>query len=226
MSDRSPPGAAWSVARPSIEYQHAFDCCAVELNRTGGPVAVLASSPFYARELLKRVSGRDAWLVPTSGWHASSAGIEAHLGPEIDSSSVHWAPASDLGVSAAVWAEPERDRVEQTLASIQQRLAPDGPLCVVLAGWLARFLPERERRGSLPEFRPAGMRRTVGWMRRAGFRIEASYGFHGLVSIAWGYLARLLEYVGRADLADRCLYWMRAKYVVGGGARREPPCVW
>ena len=55
--------AGWWWERPSLEYQHAFDLCAVEVCRDGGEVAVFASSPFYARELLKRFAGKRVRLV-------------------------------------------------------------------------------------------------------------------------------------------------------------------
>jgi len=204
------------LLRPSLEYQHAFDLCAVEAHREGGPVAVFASSPFYARKLLKRLDGCEATLVPIGGWSSSSANIGELLGPEVEHPDVQILESLDVQAKAAVWAEPERESSRQVLKHVHQVLLPGGHLYVIASGWLARFLPEWKRDDGLPGERPVGLRQTITSLRQGGFTVEALYGFHGPESILWGYAFRLMERLGRGDLADRCLFKMRAEYMVSG----------
>jgi len=216
MDRRSVVGGQWSVMRPSLEYQHAFDICAVEVHRTGGPVAVFAGSPFYARELLKRLDGCKAVLVPIGDWSSSSASIGELLGPEVEHPNFETLERLDVHAKTAVWAEPEREGGERVLKRINQMLFPGGHMYVIASGWLARFLPEWQHNDNRPGQWPVGLRQAVKWLRQGGFAVEALYGFHGPASILWGYAFRLLERLGRGDLADRCLFQMRAKYVVSG----------
>ncbi|MBN1137159.1 MAG: hypothetical protein JXM73_11270 [Anaerolineae bacterium] len=225
--DRSPdtpdcrPEGPWAVQRPGLEYQHAFDLCAMGLHRAQGPVAVVASRPFYARELLKRTTDLDRQLILASESDLSNAAIEEGLGPEVDRTHLriergldpHTGLDPDMG--AAVWAEPIRANARVTLQAIRQALIPGGPLYILVSGWLARFLPEwkagETRTGGIP----------LGWdslrrARQAGFAIEKQYGFHPPTSVAWGYMSRMMDRLGRGDLADRCLFKMRACYVVAG----------
>jgi hypothetical protein len=68
-----------SVTLPTLEYWYAFSVCAVEAER-GESVIVMASSAYYARELLKRVVTDNAGvtLVPLGGdW--SRPLMTAHL---------------------------------------------------------------------------------------------------------------------------------------------------
>jgi hypothetical protein len=202
--------------RPSLEYQYAFDLCAVEVHRISGPVAVFAGSPFYARELLKRMGGCEARLVPIGGWGSSSANIGELLGPEVEHLDVQTLESLDVQTKAIVWAEPERTSGEQALRHIHRMLLPGGHLYVIASGWLARFLPEWRRNDDRPGERPVGLRRTIKWLRQGRFTVEGLYGFHGPESILWGYAFRLMERLGRGGLADRCHFKMRAGYVVGG----------
>ena len=65
------------LERPSLEYQHAFDQCAVDCHRVGGPVAVIASSAFYARELLKgSVALRLCWCPSGGGLRTRLSGLK------------------------------------------------------------------------------------------------------------------------------------------------------
>jgi hypothetical protein len=209
-------GSRWSVERSSLEYQHAFDLCAVEVHRTGGPVVVLAGSPFYARELLKRLGGREAWLVPAGTWASSGENMGKLLGPEVEHPNVETLKRLNIETKTVVWAEPERGSGQQFLTHIHRTLLPGGHLYVIASGWPARFLPEWRRNDDRPGEHPVGLRQTRKWLRRSGLTVEALYGFHGPVSILWGYAFRLMERLGRGDLADRCLFKMRAEYVVRG----------
>ena len=208
--------AARSIARPSLEYQHAFDLCAVEVHHTGGPVALLASSPFYARELLKRLAGYEAQLTPVSGWSRYGADTERLLGPEVGEPDICQLESMNTEATTIVWAEPEGDSGEQILGQIHLGLAPGGRLQVITSGWLARYLPEWRRGGDRPGEHPVGLRQTTKWLRQHGFTIEGLYGFHGPSSILWGYASRLIGGAGRNDLADRWHFKMRAEYVVTG----------
>lgn len=209
-------GSRWSVERPSLECQHAFDLCAVEVHRKGGPVAIFAASPFYARELLKRMDGCEAWLVPAGNWSSSGENIGKLLGPEVEHPNIETLKRFNIETKTVVWAEPEWESNEQFLKHIQRMLLPGGHLYVIASGWLGRFLPEWRRNDDRPGEHPVGLRQTTKWLRRGGFTIEAQYGFHGPISILWGYAFRLMERLGRGDLADRCLFKMRAEYVVRG----------
>lgn len=203
---------------PSLEYQHAFDCCAVEAHRTEGPIAVFASSPFYARELLKRLQDREVTLVAVGEWRVWASDLQQWLGVEIDPSSFSLSPPH-LCSSAhcAIWAEPERIGGVQALCDLREMLLPGAKLYVISSGWLARFLPEWRQKHGRPSEHPVGLRRVISWLRHSDFAIEALYGFHGPWSIFWGYASRWIERLGRGDLADRCLFQMRATYVVRGG---------
>jgi hypothetical protein len=228
------------VERPGLEYQHAFDVCAVEAHRRGGPVVLSASSPFYARELVKRIEALQPAGLVIPGRYGGREALEARLGPEVQVGTTRtvqargatlWAEpegASPLGRSGtlattAVWAEPEGGDAERVLAAIERVLAPGGRLCAVTTGWLRRALPEWQREKDRPAERPVGLGRTVRWLRRAGFAVEATYGFHGPASMVWGFASRLPAAVGREELVDRCLAAMRKTYVVGGWHARWAP---
>jgi hypothetical protein len=204
------------VERPSLEYQHAFDLCAVEVHRAKEPVVVFASSPFYARELLKRLGGCEAMLLPVGDRMLSVASAQSALGPEVAWEHLGGGEEArePVAVPVAVWAEPEREGGKQVLKHIHQMLLPGGRLHIIASGWLARFLPEWRRDDDRPVQRPVGLRQAVKWLQQGGFAVEALYGFHGPASILWAYAFRLLESLGRGDLADRCLFQMRAEYVV------------
>ena len=215
--------------RPSLEYHYAFDLCAMEARRQGGPVAVFASSAFYAGELLRRLDGQAVNGWTGNGWEAPPfAGPRADKrtapvvsGPERDlppSPPLPCPPSPPLPSSAhaAIWAEPEWKDGQRTLQEIVQALAPGGRLYVIFSGWLARFLPEWRRAGPPPAVRRAGGWRAQQWLRQAGLATEALYGFQVPLSLLWGYTGLALERLGRAEWADRCHFRMRAEYVARG----------
>ena len=214
-NSRADSSEVW-LERPSLEYQHAFDWCAVELHRIMRPVALFASSAFYARELLKRLHGLDVSLLPLGRWYSSAEDKGRLLGPEVELADVEDLHRLQRQVEAAVWAEPERTTAEESLGCIRQALVPVGRLYVISSGWLRRFLPEWKRAGCRPSEFPAGWCRTVQSLRREGFEIEALFGFHGPASALWGLASQLLTCVHRHDLTDRCHFRMRATYVVSG----------
>nr|MBC7245834.1 hypothetical protein [Chloroflexota bacterium] len=200
-----------------MEYQYAFDLCAVEAHRTGGPIVLFASSPFYARELLKRLHGCKILLVAIGEWGLWASDLQRWLGVEVDPAAFSLAPQHlNLCAYCAIWAEPELADDRQVPERVRQALLPGGKLCVIFSSRLARFLPEWQGNGERPDKHPLGLQQVMQWLRHGDFAIEVLYGFHGPRSILWGYAFRLMERLGRGDLADRCLHRMRAGYVVSG----------
>ena len=184
------------VTRPGLEYQHAFDYCAVEAQRYGGPVMVAASSTFYASQLLGRLEACEPQLIDADGVAASRLAAGC--------------------ARAIVWAEPEQATGAQALRNLHRLLSPQGCLYVIVSRPLARLLPEWRGAAAHPAIAPAGLRRTIGWLRGEGWSIVQMYGFHGPASIIWEGAGRVMERVGRADLADRCHFKMRDTYIAGG----------
>jgi hypothetical protein len=215
----------WWVERPSLEYQHAFDVCAVEVRRRGGEVAVFANSTFYARELLKRLQGMQVRLFPVGNWSSHGQGVQSGFGPQMDSSGSPARGTSRPWLRSVVWAEPEWEKGQRELAWLGRMFLPGGNLYVISSSWLSRFLPEWTRRDDRPAQRRAGFLHTKAWLRRAGFVLEGLYGFHGPESILWGYTSRWMARLGRGDWADRCHSRMRAGYVVSGWQSLLAPVV-
>lgn len=187
-------------------------------------MAVLASSPFYARELLKRLNGRQVIFCPVGKWGDEFAGGWPALSPEVmwDGIGV-MRPGSEVvppPVATAIWAEPERGDGGPTLKHIRQTLQPAGRLWVITSGLLSHFLPEWRRAEDRPARDPAGWRQALRSLRQSGFAIQAQYGFHGPISVFWGLLAKRLGQLGREDLADRCYFKMRERLVVAGWQAR------
>ncbi len=122
------------VGWPSLEFQHVFDLCAVEAHRAGGRVAILANSPFYVRELGRRMRGLE--VVEERG------------------ARVEW----------AVWAASPTGDVAAMGTALRAALAPDARLYVIAAGLTAAALPEwREREDRLARlWRVRGWLRRVG----------------------------------------------------------------
>ena len=226
------------LIRPSLEYQHACDLCATEVQRCGAPAVLYASSAFYAREFLKRCDALRPAQVVGEGAGDKLREILERLGPEVEVARA-WSvlvPEQRLGASLwaetegvaglgmpggppagiALWAEPEEGGGDRILESFDRYLAAGGRLCVVTSGWLRRGLPEWSGGGDRPSRQPAGLVRTLRWLRRAGFALDAMYGFHGPQSLAWGIASRLPAMLGRADWVDRCIAAVRETYVVYG----------
>lgn len=209
------------LERPSFPYCYAFDLCAVASRRSGGPVGVLVSGPFYAREILKRLDG-DVILRPLGDWDPRNPASMAEMGPE-----VRWGQVSleegkgasdDLDV--VIWAEPERDDTSQVRDYLVARLKPGGRLIVVISNWLRLALPEWRGSTQLPARHPLGVARTLRLLRTWGFHVRECYGLQGPVSLACGFLPRLAALAGRQDLVDRLFAEMRQTLVVRGWSVR------
>jgi hypothetical protein len=204
------------VQRPSLEYQYAFDLCAVALQPVAGPIAVLASHPFCGRELAARVDPAAVTLFAAPAWDLSTAEVHAWLGAENAGTETDLESLGASSVAAVVWAEPECEGGPEVLARIGQVTKPTGRLYVVTSSPLRRYLPEWQVEAWRPAQHPAGYGATIRWLRMAGWQAQERYGFHGPRSVLWGLAARLAAAGERQDWADRCLAAMRARYLVRG----------
>lgn len=189
--------------RPNNEYQLAYDLCALHASHAKGEVALIASSPFHARELVSRLP--DAQLVAAPHWTA----------PPDDS--LNTVDLHDLsGVGCIIWAEPTLSQVSQVTSTVERVLASGGVLCVLVSGRLARRLSEwREHRA--PALDPAetalGWRKTEQLIFQPGhYTIRQRVAFRGLTALAWDYAGQIAARLGRDDLADRCGVAMRASF--------------
>lgn len=202
------PGVS-PLMRPSLPYMYAFDLCALEAGRRGEPVVILASNAFFAYELAKRLEGVETTLViapdDATSYADRAAWDEMKTAPAL----VH--ALDDLAGAAPViiWAQPHPD----TLGRVIRALADGGALVLIVPGRLGRFLPEA--RSTQTRGQPIARH-----LWRAGLRIDARYGFHGISSIAWSYAGRALAQAGRHNLADRCRFRMRNAFCIQGWQAR------
>ncbi|MCP4536824.1 MAG: hypothetical protein GY832_06730 [Chloroflexi bacterium] len=223
-----PVGAPWSPKRSSLAYHHAFDLCAVEINRLGGTAAIFASGVFYARELARRLTrGTALWF--TREWELDGA-IRSAMGPEVDWGQVSLNSTRDGDKhsypSVIVWAEPEVQTWKSILSDIHQ-LAPSAARLYVLGTTrLRRLLPEWGQATSLPALEPLNSSRAVARaLSRRGWIVEQMVGFHGPLSLLSGAVSRLPAALGRDDLVDRCFAALRQTYIVRGWQTKWVP-VW
>jgi hypothetical protein len=196
------------VSRPSLPYMYAFDLCAVEAQREHKPTALLASSAFFAYEMVKRLAAVEITLVIAPDDEA--AYVSRVAWDELERSPVLVPTLDEIAgtFSTVIWAQPHLG----TLDRVSSILAGAGTLFLIIPGWSARFLPEA---GITETDGFASSRRAIERrLRQGGFVVDAIYGFHGLTSITWGYVARVLAYSGRNDLADRCRFKMRSTFCV------------
>ncbi|HUW13262.1 MAG TPA: hypothetical protein VM537_26295 [Anaerolineae bacterium] len=217
---------AW-LQRPSLSYHTAFDLCAAQAARAGGPTAVLASGAFYAREVVRRLDGQVLLHFPRDPGLGESE-IQTALGPEVDWARLRVASSMmDTAMAEAqtlVWAEPERDTWQAILANLRDL----GPCAVLVLGttWLRRLVPEWQGGAYRPAAAPLGSRgRIAEALRREGHAVRETYGLHGPRSLLWGTASRIPAALGRDDLVDRCVAGMRQDFIVRGWQARWAP-VW
>jgi hypothetical protein len=226
------PGWGWNVPeawlqRPSLAYRSAFDLCAALSSCSRGPTAVLTSSRFYARELLRRLEGQILLHFPRDSGSGESE-TQIALGPEVDWSRVHVALAmAEVRTSepnTLIWAEPERGTWQAILGDFQQSRPP--AILILGTTRLRRLLPEWQDSGYPPALSPFGSTmRIIRALYRAGYAVQDIYGFHRPRSLLWGTLSRIPAVLGRDDLVDRCFAAMRRDYLVRGWQARWAP-VW
>ncbi len=224
VADRAVP-----IERPSLAYHSAFDLCALEASRAQGPVAVYASSLFHARELARRLSGEVVLCLPPH-LGLDEPAVRAVIGPEVDWHRVRLdtgQQGSEWGAPRVVlWAEPEKQACEGTLDNVRQLMDPPVRLCVLGTTKLRHLLPEWRGLAAGPARAPlASMGEIARALRRLGYATQRLYGFHGPLSLFWGFASRLSAAIGRDDLVDRCLAAMRRTYLVRGWQAMWAP-VW
>lgn len=196
-----------SLAHPSLEYWRAFDLCAMAAHRNTR-VLVLASEPFYARELLKRLAGTDVTFVPLdSDWLSAAKDPTTLLGIEVQAPVPYSLPALNIPYPTIIWAEPTRQNSQQTIAAITRLLEADGLLCVISTGSLGWFLKQKQ-----VTKQPLGQQQTIQLLKKNHYMCKEHYGFHGPLSIFWSFAYRALVRLNRDDLADRYIQQMRMQY--------------
>jgi hypothetical protein len=212
---------AW-LERPSLGCHRAFDLLGAEAACVGPPTAVLASSAFYAREVVRRLDGQVLLHLPRDPGLGEGE-LKAVLGPEVDWARLRVASSiMDSAMAEAqtlVWAEPERDTWQAILAYV--RNVGPGALLVLGTTWLRRLLPEWQAPDALRAAAPLGsLRRISAALPGLGYAVSATYGFHGPRSLLWGTASRLPAVLGRDDLVDRCFAGMRDDLVTRGWQAR------
>jgi hypothetical protein len=125
--------------------------------------------------------------------------------------------AETTPAAAALWIEPLTATWRMELASLTARLTPDAPLAVIASRPLARLIPERR---AWPErslgMRPGGVAELRRALVRAGYRIDAEYGIHSVMSIVLNGVSQRLERWDRPDLGDRLHFAARLRYCTTG----------
>jgi hypothetical protein len=193
---------------PSLEFRRALNLAVNLLNQSNGPALAVVSSPFYAVELLRRclrpldLAGAGqfdppTWISIAQDWAWSS------LAP---------ASLSNMGgYSAMLWAEPDGGAAADVASTLCQSALPGAHLAVVVSSGLRRFLPAWQAK-PYPANDPLSPGAVERVLRSAGWVLENRTGFHSPRAVLWSLAHRLLQPIGRPDLADRCLFNMRAVY--------------
>lgn len=213
------------LQRPSLAYQAAFDRCAVEAAQRDGPVLVLAGNPFYAREIVRRLSGSVALQPFGSGWPQDEDLLRKLLGPEI-----HWDQVNLIMTGhepsqlarTIIWAEPRDSTWRHIVPDLQRLAAPDAKAIVLgRSARMGRFLPDQPQQSGMP----VPLSQAADALGRAGWRIEQRVGFHGPRSLLLGAVSRVPALLNRDDLLDRNSAAMRENFVVVGRQAHYSP-VW
>jgi hypothetical protein len=200
------------LPRPNNEYQLVYDVCAQRATQTLGDVAVIASSPFHARELAARLPAARACLIAAPRW-------TSEVIPDDPLKRIRvFEELTDLTAkSCIIWAEPTVSQLSHIPQVIDRKLVLGGLLCVLVSGRLAGRLSEwRERRA--PASDPSET--SPGWAKTeravfpaASYTIRQRLAFRGLNALVWDYAGQFAARFGRDDLADRCGVAMRASFL-------------
>ncbi len=209
MDSASPSVADLYLRRSPAEYSRAFDRAAATLEAAAGPALVVASSPTFAIEFLRRCHRP-----------LDFAAVGTFAAPAFVDAARQWAAGpiravsleTGLGVYAAcAWPEPDAGlatRIARTLAS---RARPGASLEVIAASYLSRWLPAWQALPPSASCRLSpGAAMTV--LRANGWRIDETIAYHGPRAAAWARLGVLLEGLGRPNWADRARLAMWARY--------------
>jgi len=201
---RSDPSAVVTAARQ--EYRLAFDLAGARLARDRDDrrtLLIVASAPVLLREALLRADGKVS-VIPDAPAVAAAEGFLTRnpVAPycleneraDAAGSVAHW---------GVLWASPQPSTWRARLDAVDDGLAGEGVLALLVGGALASALtPFRASWGAGEPRWPAGTLRQA--LARRGYRLEERSGAGGLASIVWGALGHLALRAGRADLADRC----------------------
>jgi hypothetical protein len=206
---------------PDLVYQAVFDLAIVEagINDTDQPVWVFASSPFYGRELLRRLEG-EIIFCPAGDWRLAEGALQQYFGPEIswDLIQQNSLPVSPQSAQAGTlfWAVPAANTWPVLLDEITLASAPGRKLIMVGKNKkLRRFLSQnpdgigretREDVVSLPTVRKTCIDR--------GWQVENILGVQGPLSLSFGTTGRFSSSLGREDLVDRAYAAMRENLIV------------
>ena len=191
---------------PSLPYHLAFDICALEAHRSGHQVSVLASSAFYAREVIKRLQGTN-YLHPLGNWDPMDERSGKTMGPEINwdfetiCAGVEFSEKSPL----VIWAEPDHRHLEQFHTLLTGNIDWISRVFVITANRSRFLLPEWKNPPDHSSLKPLGVTKTRNLLEDWGFRITGVSRIQGLVSVLYGYFAHYAMIAGRYDLADRFL---------------------
>ncbi len=186
----------------SLESRTALDVCCHAVQAAGATTPLLLTgSAYYAADLLHRLRHTPPLLLPTGGQPAATVQPAAGWHP---------APAALISSSdvttphrAIVWAEPEAPDAAALAAQLPAWLAPDGLLCIVLSGVLARQRLGEWQRDPRPATAPLALRAVRGLLRQHGLRVVAHHRVHGAVALLANGLMHAATIARRPDLADR-----------------------
>ena len=218
--------AEQTYLRPlSLAYQMAFDRCAMEMMGATGPLLVAASKPFYAREVLRRFSGK-AMLWPHGDWPSNEDRLREILGPEMRWEQVQLDTSVNMSVPSlaeqVVWSTPDQQDWREVLAVLTRSAAADATMVVVgKAARGNRFLPDAPSSAE----RTAALKAITMELELHNWRVRNVCGFQGPVSLLLGMTSRLPSLAGRQDLVDRYFAAVRRYFVVAGWQASWAP-VW
>ena len=138
---------------PSLPYRTAFDHCAAKIHPLSGPIAILTSSAFYARELLKRIQEDVLTYLMAYGWELE----EAEIGLEAPWNQISFLKGNEEmdPVETVLWAEPQETDLSKIHAFLKSNLA-GGRLLIITSNPLSFNLPERRYSQLAPAKQPMG----------------------------------------------------------------------
>jgi hypothetical protein len=123
--------------------------------------------------------------------------------------------------SIALWLEPVRETLSADLRSISSGLSPSGTVMIVASLPLSRLLPEKRANGQRAlGCELTGLNHLRNALTSASFELRESHGIHSITSIGLNITGRLLERIGRSDLADQFAATARERYCSYGRTGR------
>lgn len=208
---------------PTLEYRFAIDRATANLEKVVGPALAMISSPFYAVEVLRRIS-KPIDLAGSGIEGLTAAEIETITSVKVNSIAGDGieALAGETKYSVFLWAEPQADLATPTAAALRKLAAPDSVLNIIASTGSRRWLPGWQKE-IYATFRPADTGSLPKILPAAGWRIVSQTGFHGPRAVVWTVAMRLYEQLGRPDWADRARFGMRKDYTESGWSWKQCP---